>query len=112
MGVDRSDYVLMGFEATEALSKLDEDQKDELYDTYYHSNKAVGSIILLNDNYSGKYVYFGVILQVDKDGYNGLQPMEYRDGDYLKEKDIIEKAAWRELNIDDEAKFIVLTHWH
>ncbi|WP_010497827.1 hypothetical protein [Paenibacillus elgii] len=92
MGVDRSDYILLGYEISEIFEELNENRIDELYDKYYTHKENVGDIVLLNDGYSGNYTYIGVILQVDKDGFEGLCPFVF-DDDFPVERDKIEKFA-------------------
>jgi hypothetical protein len=80
MGVDRSDYILLGYEISDWFEELEERRIDELYDKYYTHKEKVGDVVLLNDGYGGNYTYLGVILQVDKDGYEGLSPIILVEG--------------------------------
>jgi len=111
LGVDRSDYIILGYEIGDQFEELEENRIDELNDKYYTHNENTGDVILLNDGVSGNYTYLGVILQVDKDGFEGLSPFVY-DNDYPIERDKIERLAWDEFSMDSEAQLIVLTHWH
>lgn len=114
MGVNRSDYILIGYEVSANLKDYDENYLDEVRDQYYYKDLGKGDFVLLEDNYSEQYAYFGIILGCDKEGCDGLQPFEYDVNKYTEEVNEVKNAANEEFGIHNsyEPNLIVLTYWH
>ncbi|MCY9592366.1 hypothetical protein PC41400_14910 [Paenibacillus chitinolyticus] len=111
MGTDRSDYIIIGCDVKQLVDKMDEEGKDNFYDGYYRWNRRNGEIVHLPDNNSGDYDYFGVIVEHDPDGYEGLSPFIYEENRYAEHKEKVTKAIKEVFDVELEPKLIVLTHW-
>ena len=121
MGVSQHNYIIIGANIKDHLSiDYDNDEEYEKYDKYrdsYSKQKQAGDMILLDDCYSGEYLYFGEVLQSDYEGYNGFYPFEVGigvEGQTAKElmiKTRVQKFIREAFGVEVEPKIIVLTQY-
>ncbi|MCM3109947.1 hypothetical protein [Lederbergia lenta] len=111
MGVDRSDWIVVGVDI--GMKHYDDDNY-EYFDQYSEQNK-LGEITFLIDGMSSKYFIVGEVLS-HADFYDGLGINEFP----LVETNELDESAERvlefvKMNFDmekyPEPKLIVLTHW-
>ncbi|WP_372011403.1 hypothetical protein NBRC13296_12655 [Paenibacillus chitinolyticus] len=111
MGMDRSDYIIIGCDISNYLNTMSEEEKDDFDEKYFRRTCDIGDVVHLPDNYSGKYDFFGIVLDFDPDGFEGLKPFIYREKDYSEQHAKISKVIQDEFGEILEPNLIVLTHW-
>lgn len=116
MSVNQHNYIIVGANINLEYTN-DFEEKYEMYRDSYSNPKKPGDMIMLDDCYSGKYLYFGEVLQADYDAYKGFTPFELGigvEGQTAKElmiKTRVQKFIKETFNVEVEPKLIVLTHY-
>ena len=110
MGVSRSDYIMIGVDV--GYKNFDEEKYSE-HDIYLNK-KDVGEIAYVLDWMSEEYFIVGVILVIDKRGYNGFPLVEFsleNNEEYNEYKEIVKNHIKENFDLEVEPKLLVFTHW-
>lgn len=117
MGVNRSDYILIGTNLNHISGQFGEDfyESPENDKFLWKRNHKVGELAYLSDNYSDNYFIVGVPIEIDKDGYEGLCVTEFNFNtlnpthqQYVK---MVKEHVKEKFAIDVIPHLIVLTHY-
>lgn len=112
MGVERSDYIMIG--ANIGYDRYDDEEWDK-YEDYRRRTHETGEIAYVLDGMNGNYFAVGIILECDRDGYDGLS---FHDipfigtSKYDEYKETVRKHIKENFNLDIEPSILVFTHWH
>jgi hypothetical protein len=108
MGVDRSDWIVIG--ANIGMEYYD-DEKYEYFDKFASQN-VVGEITYIIDGMCGEYFVVGTVIRADDGGYNGLGIFEINpDKTFEKERLLVRNHIKEHFGLDVAPKLIVLTHF-
>ncbi len=114
MGVNRTDYVMLGvkFDFKEMRERDPDCEIFEEYRDNGYKDKVTShnDITLIEDGMCGKYAIAGKVLDKSTESGMGLKMCTYEAS--KKEKKEIEKLVEKHIGIKGDAKIYVFTHWH
>lgn len=117
MGVDRSDYIVIG--ANIGMEHYNDDwwEMDINPADQYDGRDKPGEITWIIDGMSGNYFVVGEVIQCDPEGYNGFNQVEIdlhgtTETKFLQASLRVREHIRDNFGIDVIPKLIVLTHWH
>lgn len=115
MGVNRSDWIVIGVNIGAEYHKDEWYEMDDCPLEKYEENKNPGEITYIFDGMSGRYFVVGEVIQCDPEGYNGLKMFEeskMEDKDYFAAVERVKIHIKDNFGIDTEPELIVFTHWN